>query len=89
MYIAIDFVVAIVAYLQFPETRRMSIEEISLVFDYGTKEGRERALEELHHNGDSKINGDGADEHIGDEETAGKQQPTHIDLPEENQGARR
>jgi hypothetical protein len=47
VYIALDFFVAFIAYLHFPETRRLSIEEISLVFDYGTKEGRERALHDL------------------------------------------
>jgi hypothetical protein len=47
VYIALDFLVAFIAYLHFPETRRLSIEEISLVFDYGTKEGRERALHDL------------------------------------------
>lgn len=47
LYIALDFFVATVAYFQFPETRRMTIEEISLMFDYGVKEGRARALESL------------------------------------------
>ncbi len=47
VYIVIDFFVAFIAWLQFPETRRMSIEEISLVFDYDTKDGRQKALEEL------------------------------------------
>lgn len=47
LYIALDFFVATVAYFQFPETRRMTIEEVSLMFDYGVKEGRARALESL------------------------------------------
>ena len=47
MYIVLDFAIAVVAYLYFPETRRLTIEEISLVFDYGTKEGREGALRDL------------------------------------------
>lgn len=62
VYIAIDFFVALIAYLHFPETRRLSIEEISLVFDYGTKEGRERALHDLEtarHATDPKMNPDG------------------------------
>ena len=61
VYIALDFFVALIAYLHFPETRRLSIEEISLVFDYGTKEGRERALHDLEtarHANDSKVNPD-------------------------------
>ena len=76
VYIVIDFFVAFVAWLQFPETRRMSIEEISLVFDYGTKEGRERALEHLHNtpedHGAGKMDGD-------DEEMAGKQEVSHVE----------
>jgi hypothetical protein len=61
VYIALDFFVALIAYLHFPETRRLSIEEISLVFDYGTKEGRERALHDLEtarHANDPKVNPD-------------------------------
>lgn len=77
MYIVIDFFVALVAWLQFPETRRMSIEEISLVFDYGTKEGRSRALEQLQHATEDKADG-GLD---GDEEL-GKQKVSHIELTE-------
>ena len=47
VYIAIDFIVAIVAYFQFPETNRLSIEEVSLMFDYGVKEGRAKVLENM------------------------------------------
>lgn len=75
VYIVIDFFVAFVAWLSFPETRRMSIEEISLVFDYGTKEGRARALEQLHNapadNTDGKLDGD--------EELGGKEELAHIE----------
>jgi hypothetical protein len=61
VYIALDFLVAGIAYLHFPETRRLSIEEISLVFDYGTKEGRERALHDLEaaHNRQTENDEDG------------------------------
>lgn len=45
MYIAIDLVVALLVYLFFPETAKMSIEEISMVMDYPLKEGRQRVLE--------------------------------------------
>ena len=61
VYIALDFFVALIAYLHFPETRRLSIEEISLVFDYGTKEGRERALHDLEtarHANDAELRAD-------------------------------
>ena len=47
VYIAIDFIVATVAYFQFPETNRLSIEEVSLMFDYGVKEGRAKVLENM------------------------------------------
>ena len=78
VYIALDFFVALIAYLHFPETRRLSIEEISLVFDYGTKEGRERALHDLEtarHANDPKIN---PDTHDGDVET-GKHDVEHLE----------
>jgi hypothetical protein len=55
----------------------MSIEEISLVFDYGTKEGRERALEHLHNapesHGAGKLDGDA-------EEMAGKHETEHVEI---------
>lgn len=59
----------------------MSIEEISLVFDYGTKDGRERALEELHQRGDDKTHH--PDEQLGDEEQAGKLERAHVEIPDE------
>lgn len=63
IYIALDFIVAGIAYLHFPETRRLSIEEISLVFDYGTKEGREMALQDLEaaHHRRGELDEDGED----------------------------
>ena len=66
--------VAFVAWLQFPETRRMSIEEISLVFDYGTKEGRAKALAELHNSRDQAH-----EVEIGDEEHGGKKEVEHVE----------
>ena len=75
MYIVIDFFVAFVAWLQFPETRRMSIEEISLVFDHGMKEGRSRALEQLHNAPENKTGG-GLD---GDEEMGEKHDVQHVE----------
>lgn len=57
----------------------MSIEEISLVFDYGTKEGRERALEELHQHSDAKARPEREDEEMG----GGKEQPAHVELTDE------
>jgi hypothetical protein len=73
IYIAIDFAFAFIAWLYFPETRRMSIEEISLVFDYGTKEGRAKALEELHNSRDRaheerEVEGEGREEEMGKKE---------------------
>lgn len=58
VYIVIDFGVAIVAYFQFPETNRLTIEEISLMFDYGVKEGRAKVLESMEKNA-SKRDGEG------------------------------
>jgi hypothetical protein len=79
VYIALDFFVALIAYLHFPETRRLSIEEISLVFDYGTKEGRERALHDLEtarHANDPKVDSD-TDAHI--KEGDGKAEVEHLE----------
>ena len=47
IYIGIDILYVILIYFYFPETKQLSIEEVSLVFDYGTKEGRTRAAAEL------------------------------------------
>ncbi|KAJ9156586.1 Hexose transporter protein [Pleurostoma richardsiae] len=44
VYIAIDFCYIIIIYLWFPETRNLTIEEVSLVFDYGVKHGGKRAV---------------------------------------------
>lgn len=68
LYIALDFLVVAVAYFHFPETRRLSIEEISLVFDYGTKEGRERALHDL----ENARNRDADPDAVNDESGEGK-----------------
>ena len=48
VYIAIDCVYVVVIYFFFPETKKLSIEEISVVFDYDTKDGRMRAAHQLH-----------------------------------------
>lgn len=47
VYIAIDIFYVLLIYFYFPETKGLSIEEVSLVFDYGTKEGRNRAAAAL------------------------------------------
>ena len=52
----------------------MSIEEISLVFDYGTKEGRAKALAELHNSRDQAH-----EVEIGDEEHGGKKEVEHVE----------
>jgi hypothetical protein len=49
VYIAIDCFYFVVIYLTFPETKSLSIEEVALVFDYGTKDGRKRAAEAFGH----------------------------------------
>ncbi|KAI9637786.1 general substrate transporter [Dioszegia hungarica] len=45
VYIAIDVCLGIVVYLYFPETAKMSIEEISMILDYPLKDGRQRVME--------------------------------------------
>lgn len=47
MYIVIDIGYVLLIYFYFPETSKLSMEEVSLVFDYGTKEGRKMAAERL------------------------------------------
>ena len=49
MYIAIDVAYFIIIYFYFPETKKLSLEEVALVFNYGTKEGgrlAKQAMEE-------------------------------------------
>lgn len=62
----------------------MSIEEISLVFDYGTKEGRQKALEQLHHQSvqdeKSRADGTGYEGYVGDEEQMGKERTEHVEV---------
>ncbi len=48
VYIAIDCFYVALIYFYFPETKKLSIEEVSLVFDYGTKEGRKQAAAAFH-----------------------------------------
>lgn len=45
VYIAIDLFIAVIVYFYFPETAKMSIEEISMILDYPLKDGRQRVLE--------------------------------------------
>jgi hypothetical protein len=45
VYIAIDLFLAVIVYFFFPETAKMSIEEISMILDYPLKDGRQRVLE--------------------------------------------
>lgn len=47
VYIAIDFGMAILVWFYFPETSRMTIEEISMVFDYPVKNARQHVLDAL------------------------------------------
>jgi hypothetical protein len=47
VYIAIDICYFILIYFYFPETKGLSMEEVSLVFDYSTKEGRKMAAQAL------------------------------------------
>ncbi|GFZ47588.1 hypothetical protein JCM24511_05332 [Saitozyma sp. JCM 24511] len=47
VYIVIDIGYVLLIYFYFPETSKLSMEEVSLVFDYGTKEGRKMAAERL------------------------------------------
>jgi hypothetical protein len=81
VYIAIDFVFAGIAYLQFPETRRMTIEEISLMFDYGVKEGRAMVMQKMEH----QEQGHKADIEAlgteGDLETGPKHDTEHLERP--------
>ncbi|RTE77656.1 hypothetical protein BHE90_007881 [Fusarium euwallaceae] len=47
VYIAIDITYAIGIYLWFPETKQLTIEEISLVFDFPGRDGRKMAAAAL------------------------------------------
>jgi hypothetical protein len=47
VYIAIDICYFIVIYFYFPETKKLSLEEVALVFDYGTKEGSRLARQAM------------------------------------------
>ncbi|ETS76806.1 hypothetical protein PFICI_12193 [Pestalotiopsis fici W106-1] len=44
VYIAVDCVYVVLIYLYFPETKQLTIEEVSLIFDYDMKEGRQLAI---------------------------------------------
>jgi hypothetical protein len=45
--IGIDIIVLALIYFFFPETKNLTIEEVSLVFDYGLKGDRKRAAEDM------------------------------------------
>jgi hypothetical protein len=47
VYIGIDIIVLALIYFFFPETKNLTIEEVSLVFDYGLKGDRKRAAEDM------------------------------------------
>jgi hypothetical protein len=47
VYIAIDLAMAIIMYFHFPGTRRMTLEQISLMSDNSVKEGRKMVLEQM------------------------------------------
>lgn len=47
VYIGIDIIVLALIYFFFPETKNLTIEEVSLVFDYGRKGDRKRAAEDM------------------------------------------
>jgi hypothetical protein len=42
-----------IAYFCYPETKGLALEEITLVFDYGRKEGRQKAAERMR--GESRV----------------------------------
>lgn len=44
VYICIDIGYCFLIYFCFPETKKLTIEEVSLVFDYGMKDGRKMAV---------------------------------------------
>ncbi|EED13700.1 hexose transporter protein [Talaromyces stipitatus ATCC 10500] len=43
VYIAVECLYVVLIYFFFPETKKLSIEEVALVFDYGMKDGRVKA----------------------------------------------
>lgn len=76
LYIALDLVVAGVAYLQFPETRSLTIEEISCMFDYGVRDGRAKVLEMMEARG---VHGDGTGKRSGGETDERKPSAEHVE----------
>lgn len=65
VYIGIDILYVILIYFYFPETKKLTIEEVSLVFDYGMKDGRKMAVaameERMHRVDVTKDSPDGGD----------------------------
>ncbi|PYH92063.1 hexose transporter protein [Aspergillus ellipticus CBS 707.79] len=47
VYIAIDCLFVVLIYFYFPETKKMSIEEVAMIFDYDMKGGRAQAATAL------------------------------------------
>lgn len=43
VYIAVECLYVVLIYFFFPETKKLTIEEVALVFDYGMKDGHEKA----------------------------------------------
>lgn len=67
VYIAIDIGYFVLIYFYFPETKGLSMEEVSLVFDYSTKEGRKmaaQALERATHDAELATEGYKGEKHV-------------------------
>ena len=45
VYIGILAVYLVFAYFMYPETKHRTMEEVAVIFDYGRREGRQKALE--------------------------------------------
>jgi hypothetical protein len=78
VYIAIDFGMAILVWFYFPETSRMTIEEISMVFDYPVKDARRLVLEALEEKRNAEQAGGKMDEATADGEVLGEQKPSAV-----------
>lgn len=79
VYIALDFVWLAILYYFFPETKGLTIEEVSLVCDYSRKGARQHAAHDLQaltrQGGGQDVEAEGASE--GGEKSAA----VHVDYP--------